>query len=182
MDEHWKIVNSGQIVISTTPQELWESACSYFLWTDDNPIRSNRVITAGKEAGKKYEVEYKRPYSVKGFCIHCGISERYIQDIKESNASDSEWVMVMEKILYIIYTQNLEGAIVDLYNPIMVSKVLNMDKDQGTLDKPPRIEIVQSLDNKQLATSENEVLGKLDFEKVEILKDKTENAKRENNI
>lgn len=174
-NEHWKVLSAGGRQVSNTPQELWEAAITYFKWCDDNPITAKRTLTSGKTQGEKITIEYKRPYSIKGMCLHCNISERYINDIKQTNQPESEWYVIMEKILMIIYTQNLEGAIVDLYNPIMVSKVLNMDQPSDDNNKPIRVEIVHAVSN-ELSNSENEVLKKLDFGKVEILKEKIENS------
>jgi hypothetical protein len=176
MNEHWRVINSGGRTISNTPEELWNQAVEYFRWCDEHPILAKRTLTSGKTQGEKVTVEFKRPYSIKAMCLHCNISERYIKDMLESNAKDSEWVMVVEKIMMLIYTQNLEGAIVDLYNPIMVSKVLNMDKDTQETGSNVRIEIVTSEAN-QLANSENEVLKKLDFEKVNKVNEMSENLK-----
>lgn len=174
LNEHWHIVASGGTQLSNTPTQLWEAALSYFKWCDDNPIKSKTTILAGKEAGRRVEVETTRPYTIKGMCLHCGINERYIQDIKDSNRNDSEYYIVMEKILMIIYTQNLEGGITNLFNPIMVSKVLNMDKgSDDNVTNNVRIEIVGQ--QSSLSSSENEVLKKLDAEKMQILKDKSEN-------
>lgn len=177
-NEHWKVVASGGQTISNTPQQLWEKAVEYFKWCDNNPITAKRTMTSGKTQGDKVEVEYRRPYTVRAMCLHCNISERYINDIKNSHKVDSEWYIIVEKILYIIYTNNLEGALVDLYNPIMVSKVLNLDKgNDGDDDKPVRIEIVNT-HSAQMANSESEVLKNLDFQKVDQLKDKLENLER----
>lgn len=173
--EHWQIINSGGRVLTNTPEQLWNAAMDYFKWTDEHPITAKRALTTGKEAGKQVQQEYKRPYSIKAMCLHCNISERYIKDIQESHTKDSEWYMVMEKILMVIYTQNLEGAMVDLYNPMMVSKVLNLGSGVDDTDRTVRVEIVSSQSG-QLANSENEVLKKLDSEKLEILKTKVENT------
>lgn len=173
--EHWRVISAGGRQLSNTPEQLWDAAINYFKWCDENPITAKRTLTSGKTQGEKVVVEFKRPYSVKAFCLHAGISERYITDIKESQAKESEWYIIMEKILMIIYTQNLEGAIVDLYNPIMVSKVLNMDKGVEDGNQTVRIEIVNTGD-KQLANSESEVLEKLNQEKLILLKDKVENS------
>lgn len=176
INEHWKIVNSPGRVVSNTPEELWKQAADYFKWCDEHPILAKRTLTSGKTQGEKVTVEFKRPYSIKAFCLHASTSERYIKDMLESSAKDSEYVMVIEKIWAVIYSQNLEGAIVDLYNPIMVSKVLNMDKGADEGSSNVRIEIVTSEAN-QLASSENEVLKKLDFEKVNKVNDMAENLK-----
>lgn len=170
-DEHWKVVNAGAQIINNTPEQLWQQAVDYFKWTDENPMRAKKTLQSGKEAGKRVEVEYKRPYSIKGFCLHAGISERYIQDIKETQSKDSMFYIIMEKILMIIYTQNLEGALVDLYNPIMVSKVLNLDKGEEEDNKRIIVEVVDT-PRKQLPNSEEEILGNLDYEKVNLLKKK----------
>jgi len=177
LDEHWKVINAGARQISNTPEQLWEQAVEYFKWVDEHPIKAKRMLTSGKTQGDMKEIEYKRPYSVKAFCLHCGISERYISDIKETRSKDSEWYLIMEKILMVIYTQNLEGALVDLYNPLMVSKVLNMDKESAEGNSVVKVEIVHS-QRDSLANSESEVLKKLDFGKLEILKDKVENSER----
>lgn len=178
LDEHWKIINSGGTQVSLTPELWWKQATDYFKWCDEHPIKAKRTLTSGKTQGEKVIVEYNRPYSIKGMCLHCGISEKYLRDIQESNIRENEWCIVAEKILYIIYTNNLEGAIVDLYNPIMVSKVLNMDKPSEDNNTTVRVEIVNPT-GKELAGSENEVLKNLDLEKVGMLKLKAENPKRE---
>lgn len=173
-DELWQVVNNGATQISVTPEQLWRSACDYFQWVDEHPIITRRTIQVGKDAGKKYEVEYKRPYSISGLCLHCGFSERYIIDINDTHDKESMWFRTMEKIVLIIGNQNLDGAMVDLYNPLIVSKVLKLDKLGDANDKPSRVEIVDSTSNK-LARSETEVLEQLDFEKVELLKEKIAN-------
>jgi len=181
MDEikqHWQKIDAGGQVISNTPEQLWAAAADYFRWCDEHPLTAKRALTSGKTQGKTYEVEFVRPYTVKGMCLHCNISEKYIDDIVKNRDKEVVWYNVLEKILYIIHTQNLEGAIVDLYNPIMVSKVLNLDKQKSADedDKPVTVHVIDSRSN-SLAKSENEILEKLDFGKVEILKDKVENSK-----
>lgn len=173
--EHWQLINEGAVQVSNTPQQLWEQAINYFKWNDEHPIIAKRTLTSGKTQGMEIPISFKRPYSIKAMCLHCNISERYIKDIMNTNSSDNEWFIIMEKILMIIYTQNLEGAIVDLYNPIMISKVLNMDKEQGETDRAVKVEIVDSRSDR-LYNSEREVLEKLDFQKVEVLKDKLDNS------
>lgn len=181
-DQHWKVVNGGATKISNTPEDLWQKAIDYFKWCDENPITAKRTLTGGKNAGDKKEVEFVRPYTIEGFCLHAGISKTYLKDIINTHDKSTQWHMVAEKISYIIYTQNLEGAIVDLYNPIMVSKVLNMDKGDKDDDKPVRVEIIDASETDKIPNSENEVLQNLDFEKVRLLKDKTQNHEREKSI
>lgn len=178
-NEHWKVVASGGQIASNTPEQLWKQATDYFKWCDENPILAKRTLTSGKTQGDKVTVEFVRPYTIKGFCLHANISERYIKDISETHETQGEMYRVMEKILYIIYNQVLEGALVDIYNPIMASKLLNMDKGTEDQTKRTTVTIIDSISN-TLQTSEGAVIANLDFDKVQIVKDKSEEASSEN--
>jgi len=171
--QQWEIVGFGKRNSSPTVEQLVTDAKAYFKWCDENPIKSKQTLKSGKTQGSKIDIEYKRPYSIKGLCLHCGISERYINDIRETYQPDSEYYLAMEQILMVIYTNNLEGAIVDLYNPIMVSKVLNMEAPQENNNNRIVVEVINS--NDKLENSESEVLKKLSSEKLIQLGEKVEN-------
>lgn len=159
---HWELVNKGNIVVSNTPIELWQNACDYFRWCDENPIKIKKTLTSGKGAGQKIETENPRPYTVKGLCIHCGILEEYITDLKNSSDKSSEYYIVASKIFYLIYVQNIELATVGVFNPIFTSKVLNMD-DQDIPTGAVVVNIVNGLPT--LSNSEADALEKLISEK-----------------
>ena len=159
---HWEIVeeNKGNIIVSTAPG-LWERIKSYFKWCDENPITTKRTITSGKGAGSKVETEFVRPYNIKAMCLHCGITEEYIKDIRHEMSKNSDYYHVISKALYIIYAQNVEMATIGEFNPIFTAKLLNIDKDDTT-NGAIKVEI--SSETPQLSVSENEVLEKLELE------------------
>ena len=161
MANHWEVVNAGRIRVSSEPEDLWDNACEYFKWCDENPIETKKTLTSGKEAGKIVVDVQTRPYSKKGLCIHCGILEEYLNDLRQIKDRESLWYIVVSKILYIIYVQNLELATLGVFNPIFVSKVLGMEKDD-TPTSGIKIQIVQGLP--ELSVSENEILEKLESE------------------
>ena len=171
--ELWKIVGNGGVTVYQDPEELWRKAETYFEWCDSKPITSKRTLQSGKEAGKKVELEHTRPYTLKGLCLFCGVNEAWLKDIASGEDKSNLWFLVVEKIMYVIYNQNVEGAYVDLFNPIMVSKILGLDKPEDNSGKVTRIEIVDSLSGK-LAESENEILANLSSEKLQTIKDKSE--------
>lgn len=170
--EHWQIIANGQVVIDRNAEELWENMCSYFEYCDNNPIEAKRTITSGKGAGNKVNVEMKRPYTIKGLCLHCGISESYLRDIQQSKSKDDLYYIVVERAMYIIQTQLMENALVGEFNPILTSKLLNLDNQENETGAI-KVEIVQG--TPELANSENEVL-----EKIEMELEKKKNSKREN--
>lgn len=159
---HWQIVNSGKTLVSNSAEGWWNDACAYFKWCDEHPIIVKRTILTGKDAGRFVNITKPRPYTIKGLCLHCGILDTYLNDIRQTNDKTSLYYIVASRILCIIFVQNQEYAMVDEFNPIFTAKVLNMEKD----DTPPssiKIELVPGLP--PLSTSENEILEKLDLER-----------------
>ena len=165
--QHWERVNEGGIFIANTAEDLWKNAIAYFKWCDDNPIIVKRTITSGKAVGTKVDQETPRPYTVKGLCLHCGVLEGYLMDVRRQKAESSIFYNVVSKILYIIYVQNSEMAAIGVYNSQFIMKMLGMGGEEDTVAAPITINVVQGLP--ELSTSENEILEKLDLEK-EFLK------------
>ena len=161
MEHNWEVVNGGDIVISNTPKELWDGACRYFAWCDMNPIVRKITLRAGKEAGRKVEEETQRPYTIKGLCLHCGIMEEYLREMRNLADKANLYYIVASKIMYVIYDQHQTLATVGVYNPIFTAKVLNMDNEDVPVSAI-RIDIVTGLP--ELSTSENEILEKLELE------------------
>lgn len=167
MESHWEIVNSGMTVVSSSPEGLWQSACGYFAWCDSNPIKVKGTVKNGKEAGRTYVEEHPRPYTIKGLCLHCGISEEWIRDMRQTKDKESLYYIVISKILYVVYVQIAEYATVGVFNPIFSSKMLNMEKDDIPTSSV-KVEVVTGLP--ELAENENDILEKLELENPDILK------------
>lgn len=177
MSQHWEIVNNGQVVVSDTPEELWDNFCSYFFWCDNNPIEVKRTILSGNKANQQANDQKIRPYTVKGLCIHCGILEEYLISVLETKDERSLYYQVVNKARYIIQVQNMEMAMIGEFNPIFTSKVLNMDKEESP-NNAVRVIIEQGLP--ALAISENEIMEKLDSENEDLKNTKEKNDQREN--
>lgn len=159
--QHWQLVSAGMRTVSNTPEGLWSNATEYFKWCDDNPVEIKKTLVSGKEAGRTVVTETPRPYSVKGLCVHCGILQEYVRDIQQTKDKSSKYYMVISTILYLIFIQNQELAMIGVYNPVFTSRVLNMDKDDTPVSSIT-VNVVHGLP--QLSNSENEVLEKLDLE------------------
>lgn len=147
--------------VSNTAQQLWENALEYFKWNKNNPIEMKKTAMSGKGAGEKYLIEAPRMLTVKGLCLFCGLLEEYLQDIWQSRDKASDYYIVATRILYHIHTQNMEYAALDIFNPILVSKLHKIETEEvptGSIT----VEFVRNLP--KLATSEIEVLEKLDQE------------------
>lgn len=176
----WEVIgNRAHITISDTAEDMWKRACEYFLWCDENPVTWKSTIMSGSKGGSKVENESPRPYSVRAMCIFCGLSESYISSIRNSKDQQSDYYIVISKILSIIYVQNLDYATAGVFNPIFTSKLLNLgEEDNGTLE-PAKVQIITD-GIPTLSSSENEVLQKLEMEKSFSQLDKEQKVKKQN--
>lgn len=173
INHHWQKVDGGKITVSNTAEELWNSAKQYFKWCDDNPIQTKSPITSGKEIGKSVMKESVRPYTIRGLCIHCGITEDYLKDLKNTKDKGSLYYLVTEKIFQIINVQNVEMAMIGEFNPVFTARILGMDKEEPTTGAVT-VTVVQG--SPKLSSSENEVIEKMTLEKAEAEVLKNENS------
>ena len=165
---HWQMVHNNRHIVSNTPEQLWDNAVKYFQWCDEHPIITKMPLTSGKEAGMQIKKEQPRQYNIKALCLHCNITEDYITSIRAARDTDSEYYHVVSKILYIIYAQNLEYAVVDVFNPILVSKMLNLEKEEtpqiGTTVRVIHEDPTTGNRIPELSETENQLLEKLELE------------------
>lgn len=168
MSQDFKSENLWDItsLSSNTEQQLWDNAVAYFNWTKDNPIEYKKTAMSGKMTGEKYIVEAPRMLTVKGLCLFCGVLEEYLYDIWKSKDKSSLYYIVVTRIMYHIHTQNMEYAAIDVFNPILVSRIHNIEKEETPVGSI-KIEFVRNVP--ALSTSEIEVLEKLD-EEMELFK------------
>lgn len=169
---HWQIALNKKIEL-LTPQGILTDAMAYFKYCDDHPIENPRLITSGKGTGVTLQEKLIRPYSIKGLCLHCGMTEEYIRDVRHSKTRTSDMYVVISRLIYIIYVQNQELATVGVFNPIFTAKLLNLDREDIP-NGAVTVNIVQGLPT--LANSESEILEKLDLENGKIINMESKNS------
>ena len=167
MANHWEVLAAGHIRVSNRAEDIWDNAIQYFKWCDNNPIETKKTILIGKAAGTEGKSTLIRPYNVRALCLHCGILEEYLKDILSNKDKSSLYYIVISRIMYLIYVQNVELATVGVFSPIFTARILNLDKDE-TPNKAITVNIVGGLS--PLSMSESEVLEKLDIENGSIIK------------
>lgn len=170
MNNRWTWEIGIPVRTTTTLQDLWTWAIEYFKWCEANPIRAKRTILAGKEAGKKVEIEKVRPYSMRELCLHAGVTEDYINDLRRS-ARDSEAFLIVGRIIMNIQVQITALALVGEISPVIADKILNLGSHD---DGPKKILIEHVSDLPKLGISEIEILEMINIQngEIEIPKDK----------
>jgi hypothetical protein len=146
---HWMVKS---VNVGNTAEELWESAKLYFMWCEANPIYKREMI---RQTGAMIDTECPRPFNLPALCIHCGVTPGYILDMAR-NTKAGMYHLVAQKILQVIYSQNLEYAMVGIFNPVVTSKKLNLGAQEeiGKASTTINIEVVKGDNIPELADSE----------------------------
>jgi|SRR5690625_7359207 len=125
-NKFWKLRSKhGRDALFTEPEKLWEAACKYFEWCDNNPIIKHDV--KGKEA-ELVEIPLQRPYTTHGLCIYLDVNVDYMTQFKKSKTyqSNPDFSRIIDAIDKIIYDQKFTGASVGIFNANIISRDLGL--------------------------------------------------------
>lgn len=143
-NQFWMLrAKHGRDRIFTTPELLWEAACEYFQWCDDNPWITKKVVQktvpTKKKRGKKIETATEqqiqqeaspiaRPYSLTGFCIFIGASTQWWYTFKGDckQKEEKDFLEIIARVEEIIRTQQFEGACVGAFNANIIARTLGL--------------------------------------------------------
>jgi hypothetical protein len=155
--QHWTKVSNARINgIGYSAEDLWNEALAYFMWCDTNPIYKNELIRSGENAGQIFQVPIDRPYTLRGLCLHLGITVEYLYEVSRSNEKN-EYFFVAKTILDIIHTQVLEGTLVGVYAQVAAVKHLGLGNPDGVNKPAPNININVIATSPALLTNETEI-------------------------
>lgn len=123
-NQFWKNRTShGRDKLFNSPELLWEEACNYFQWCDDNPWIKTENTTTEKGFITK-EIPTQRPYSKKGLYVYFECSDSWLKEFKK--VCNSDFLLVIEKIENIIESQQWEGATVGAFNSNIIARTLGL--------------------------------------------------------
>lgn len=124
-NQFWKNrTKHGRDKLFSSPDVIWEEACKYFEFCDENPLIS--VEYNGKDA-IECEVPKMRAYTWSGLEHFLDIDS--FREYK-TNETYSEFSQVISRIEKIIYTQKFEGAAAGLLNANIISRDLGLSDKQ----------------------------------------------------
>lgn len=117
--------------VGKSGEDLWTAAVGYFLWCEGHPVYKPELIRSGDNAGTVINVPYPRPFLLDALCIHLGVTSRYIKETAK-NPEANDFYLAAQRILQVIYTQNLENAIVGVFNAPIVKAAYNVGSGEAT--------------------------------------------------
>lgn len=129
-NQFWKLRSKhGRDKLFATPDLLWEAACEYFEWCDENPWYKNDALKSGDSAGEIIKIPTARPYTLTAFMLYIDASEEYWREFKKADHQD--FFGVITQIEQVIYTQKFEGAAVGVFNANIIARDLGLADNQN---------------------------------------------------
>lgn len=119
----------GRDKIFKTPEAMWEAACEYFAWVEDNPLIE---VKSYQFQGEPFQdkIPKMRAMTIEGFCLFCGANRKYLfqfeSEIDTTTEEGQGFSNVINEIKEIIRLQKFTGAAADLLNANIISRDLGL--------------------------------------------------------
>lgn len=111
----------GRDKIFESEDILWESACEYFAWVEDNPLWESKVT---QYQGDPIDmiIPKMRAMTVEGLCLFLDISTQTWRDYCKRD----DFIGVTSKIEGVMKSQKFSGAAADLLNANIIARDLGL--------------------------------------------------------
>ena len=158
-NQFWKLRSKhGRDKLFATPELLWEAACEYFKWCDEN--KWERVETTVKSNGTDIKtIPIERAYTLTGLCLYLNCNSKYFNNFDKQN-NDEDFNYIITCIRETIYTQKFEGAAAGVFNSNIIARDLGLT-DKKELDHKGG-PLVVSVENDKAKDGLKDVIGETD--------------------
>lgn len=140
-NQFWKLRSKhGRDKLFVTPELLWEAACEYFEWCEENPLYETKAFAfQGIVTTEKLPV--MRAMTLSQLCFYLNCDESYFRYFKSTlKESDYDFLTVIKAIESTIYNQKFQGAAGNLLNGNIISRDLGLiDRSEMTVDDKARV-------------------------------------------
>ena len=152
-NQFWKArAKHGRDKIFKTPQQLWEAACEYFEWVEENPLYEGKPFAFQGDSWVEM-VPKMRAMTLEGLCLFLHVNAQYFTDFENALDLETEegkdFSLVIKDIRAVIRDQKFAGASAGLLNANIIARDLGLaDKqdltssDGSMSPKPTTIELV----------------------------------------
>ena len=136
-----KRTKNGKELIYDSPEKFLSEATGYFKWCDDNPWNKKEPIKSGARIGEVIEVPVPRPYTIEGLCVHIGICVKTFYNYENRK----EFSPIISHIREVVRQNQIEGAIIGIYNANIISRILGYaDKQEPVANEATNILVIES--------------------------------------
>lgn len=125
----WEARSShGRKPIFASSEQLWDAACEYFKWNEENPLWEARLVSF-QGASDIEKIPKLRAMTESAMCLFLDITEVTWRDYKKKEGFSS----VAKKIEETIRNQKFQGASADLFNANIIARDLGL-RDKKDID------------------------------------------------
>jgi len=152
----------GRDKIFANADLMWEAACEYFEWVENNPL-SEAIVYQGELSEK--EKPLMRAMTIGGMCIQWGTDSEYLSHFEKNLDLDKpeskDFLRVIKNIREVIKTQKFEGASAGLLNPNIIARDLGLADKVANDHTSSDGSMTPSIDASKLSDSAIEELMKI---------------------
>jgi len=144
-NQFWLLRSShGRNPIFKEPDDLWEAACEYFQWVEDNPLLEDKGFAFQGDVTHE-PFEKMRAMTLMALHLFLDISNSTWINYKEKKG----FLTITTRIERVIRSQKFEGAAAELLNPNIIARELGLSEksqiDFGNLNIDPK-QFIESKD------------------------------------
>ncbi len=132
-NQFWKLRSKhGRNKLFKTSKLLWDAACEYFEWCDENPLEEEKAFHYQGITSKE-NINKMRAYTLTALCLYLDCSTQYFRNFEDNNKDTKDFMAVITRIRETIYSQKFTGAAADLLNANIIARDLGLtDKQEVT--------------------------------------------------
>lgn len=120
-NQFWKLRSKhGRDKLFSSPAALWEAACEYFEWCEENPLME--IDFKGKDADR-VELPKMRAFTWQGLELYLDIDS--LREYK-TNENYKDFSQIITRIEKVIYDQKFTGAAAGFLNPNIIARDLGL--------------------------------------------------------
>jgi hypothetical protein len=137
-NQFWKLRSKhGRDKLFASPELLWNAACEYFQWCEDNPLYETKGF-AFQGIVTKEEFPKMRAMTLSQLCFYLNCSDSYFRAFKSTlKEKDKDFLTVINEIESIIYNQKFQGASADLLNANIIARDLGLSDSSRIIHELP---------------------------------------------
>lgn len=140
-NQFWRLRSKhGRDKLFSTPELLWEAACEYFEWCEENPLYETKAFAFQGEITTT-ELPKMRAMTLSQLCMYLNCNEAYFRTFKHQlPENEKDFNTVIECIEKTIYNQKFQGASADLLNANIIARDLGLKDNQDITTKGEKIQ------------------------------------------
>jgi len=156
----WKLRSKhGRDKLFATPELMWDAACEYFQWCEDNPWEKVETTIKGENIDIK-TTPTERPFTLHGLCLYLDCNTKYFNNFKKQlPEGDKDFSYIITRIEETIYKQKFEGAAVGAFSANIIARDLGLadakDHRSGDGSMSPKTNIITTLTPDELKEALN---------------------------